>query len=178
MRAAAETAAVPLVVAGRRVVERPIRMAAHPAAALLTKAYSKAPAVAAVVPLVQPDRLVAPRVAAVPRARWAVERPATWLVAVVPQVAPTRTPAAACKAAAELKAVDQLAAAEPRVAARLAVVERKAAAPRAVAVPKVVASQVVLAVTRRPGAEPPAVAAPTVRKVVRRAAVLRAAAVA
>jgi hypothetical protein len=92
---------------------------------------------------------------------------AACLVAAAP-VAPARM--AVCK-------VEQPAAAVPKVVARLVAVECKAAVPQAVVVPRagpaqrVAAPRVVPAVSRRPGAEPPAVAVPTVLKVVRRAAV-------
>lgn len=180
MQVVAETAAVPLVAAALQVVVRPIRVAAHPEAGLRTKAYSKAPAVAAVAPRARLAQLAARWAAAVPRAQWVAEQPVAVVPRVVaPQVVPTRMPAA-CKAAAvaEPRAVEQLVAVVPKVAARLAAAEcRAAVVPLAVQAPWAAVPQVVLVVFHRPEAELP-VAEPTVLRVARRAAVLQVAAVA
>jgi hypothetical protein len=114
MRAVAATAAVPLAVARRVVVRRILRAAAHPEAALRTKAYLEAPAVAAA-------RKVAARPAAVEC------KAEAQLAAVVPQAEPEQTQAAVPKVAEQPVAVECRAAARPAAAeckaeAQLAVV--------------------------------------------------------
>jgi hypothetical protein len=124
MRAVAATAAVPLAAAARRVVVRRIlRAAAHPEAALRTKAYLEAPAVAAALKVA--ERPVAVECKAEAQ-----------LAAVVPQAEPEQTQAAVPKVAEQPVAVECRAAAQLAAAARPAAVECKAEAQLAAVVPQ------------------------------------------